>query len=432
MFHVHVQYRSRDGGSSCESARQYIAREGKYKLRGDKVRWVRSVHMPSWAGAGSAPTYWRAAEGDDSRENARTAILIEGAIPKTLNPEQQEELVLELIELIASRCSKDGRVVGKLPLTVALHEGYGRNPHIHILLSTSIADGHMRNADQWFHRYNPKNPSGGGARRSEFVTKRGWLFAVRSAWARLANAALVRFGQQPTLDHRSHAERGLAIEPQIHLGPTVAHMMRQGYATVRTQKFDEIERRKEEDRELADAIERRRKHVDTLKHDLFVLDHAESEFNMHCERELRNLLKEHPLSSGFETPLAATALVTDVGTRSLAHLDGALDSGRNFERFGSEVGLAWIPVRSGGAFWAVRPGRDSVVMLGRNHAATDAEDAESIEAMIRSASLMALVAPTLFVQSQLKQLSVDLLTRLGLEWPIEVLMPQMQRRPLRL
>jgi hypothetical protein len=87
MFHLHVRYCSRDGGRSCDAAREYIAREGRYEKRGDAVRWVRSLHMPEWVEGASAPAYWSAAEGRHSRANARTALLVEFALPKQLSDE---------------------------------------------------------------------------------------------------------------------------------------------------------------------------------------------------------------------------------------------------------------------------------------------------------------------------------------------------------
>jgi len=81
MFHVHIGYRSRDGGTSCEAARQYIVREGKYRKRGDVVRMVAPIHMPAWAGDRSANAYWAAAEGNHSRANGRTALILEFALP---------------------------------------------------------------------------------------------------------------------------------------------------------------------------------------------------------------------------------------------------------------------------------------------------------------------------------------------------------------
>jgi hypothetical protein len=392
---------------------------------------VKSLHMPEWAGAGSAAQYWRAAEGRDSRENARTAILIECAIPKNLTPEQQEALVLELAEEIASMCSAHGQIVGKLPLIVALHEGFGRNPHIHILLSTSIADGFVRNARTWFRRYNPKNPSSGGARRSEFVAKLGWLYKVRKAWARLANAALQRCGLPPALDHRSHAARGLTTEPQIHLGPAVAHMMRQGYATARSRKYVDIERRKEEDRAREDALKRRRKLISALEREWIALDHAASECMLACNRDLRELLKDHPLGVGLEGLAAnATAFVTEFDMDSPSMPGNARPAAPDLSRFGNAVGAAWLAVSTGDAVWAVKPEQDSVVMLAHRYAATDAKDAESMQALIRAASVLPLVRPKLSVQEWMKRLSIDLLRNLGLEWPVEGLVLQPPRRKL--
>lgn len=44
----------------------------------------------------------------------------------------------------------------------------------------------------------------------------------RVRWEQLANGALERAGHSQRIDHRSHAERGIAKAPSKHLGPTAA------------------------------------------------------------------------------------------------------------------------------------------------------------------------------------------------------------------
>ena len=168
---MHIQYRSCDGGRSCDKARQYIAREGEFVGCGDTVRWVKSLHMPVWAGDGSTAVYWQAAEGRHSRVNARTGILFEFALPKVLTVPDQDALALRMAELLSPMATEDASS-GRLPVTLAIHEGYGRNPHVHALVSTSIADGLVRTVGTWFRRRTPKSPGAGGAQRSVYVTKR--------------------------------------------------------------------------------------------------------------------------------------------------------------------------------------------------------------------------------------------------------------------
>lgn len=41
----------------------------------------------------------------------------------------------------------------------------------------------------------------------------------REAWAEMANEHLARFGHEKRIDHRSRAERGIELEPDIYVGP---------------------------------------------------------------------------------------------------------------------------------------------------------------------------------------------------------------------
>ena len=63
----------------------------------------------------------------------------------------------------------------KLPYTLAIHRGGedGENPHAHLMFSERGHDGIERSAEQWFKRYNGKEPEKGGARKSRAAKARG-------------------------------------------------------------------------------------------------------------------------------------------------------------------------------------------------------------------------------------------------------------------
>lgn len=235
MFHLHVSRVSRRIKRDAASQIDYIARTGRYKGRGDEVRWVESMNMPDWAGAGHH-TYWTALDTHPCRINARLLYSVEVALPRQLDVDAQDRLAREF----ASRLAADsaGRDDGKaVPLTMAIHEGVRgddaltgrqRNPHLHIKLSVSVNDGLSRPAQQWFRRANPSAPARGGAPRSTVIGTRRWLIGIRELWASLANAALVAAGFPGALDHRSHRTRGLDVLPTRHLGPRETEMLRRG------------------------------------------------------------------------------------------------------------------------------------------------------------------------------------------------------------
>ncbi|WP_264767783.1 MobA/MobL family protein, partial [Klebsiella pneumoniae] len=75
------------------------------------------------------------------------------------------------------------------------------------MISERKNDGIERPADQWFKRYNAKQPERGGAQKSESLKPKGWLEQTREAWADHANRALERAGHDARIDHRTHLRR---------------------------------------------------------------------------------------------------------------------------------------------------------------------------------------------------------------------------------
>lgn len=418
MFHLNVRYRSRDGGGSCEAARQYIAREGRYAKRGDTVRWVRSLNMPEWADGASAPKYWRAAEGRHSRVNARTAILVEFAVPKQLAAEDQDSLVLAMLEALSAMGVEEPSFL-RLPLTAALHEGYGRNPHAHVLVSLSLNDEIYRAEEQWFRRYSPKHPTKGGARRSEYVTKRRWLYRVREVWAALANAALSRCGMQPALDHRSHAVRGLSRAPQIHLGPRVAEMSRRGVDTERGRRRRAIDEANEAALDLDARLQRTRQAMARAELEWQEAAHSEAYWRERQRAEWGELLRDHPLAgSAPELRRHATALVVESDRANAAAVGRALqryaDAGAFREVFGSD----WDVIATSAGVWGIRPGRNDVVMLAPGYVATDGEAEDSLRVMLKAVQILQMKVPVVAVAERARDLVQRLLDALGHGWRV--------------
>ena len=110
----------------------------------------------------------------------------------------------------------------------------GENPHAHLMFSERGNDGIARTAEQWFKRYNAKEPEQGGARKSRAAKAGDWLATTRQTWEQTANRALGQAGREARIDHRSLADRRdaarrdgdldraaeLSREPNVHLGPS--------------------------------------------------------------------------------------------------------------------------------------------------------------------------------------------------------------------
>lgn len=69
---------------------------------------------------------------------------------------------------------------------------------------------------------------------------------MRQLWAKMANACLATHGHAARIDHHSHAERGLALEPQNKVGPNAARRARRGEPSERVDEHRAIARRNQE------------------------------------------------------------------------------------------------------------------------------------------------------------------------------------------
>jgi hypothetical protein len=204
IFNLTASIGSRSGGASAAAKFDYITREGKYARGGDELREKESGNMPSWA-VESPREYWAAAD-EYERANGRLYREVHAALPVELDAGRQRAL--------ARRLAQDLTAAERLPYTLVIHEGGGRNPHVHILWSERGNDGHDRSAETWFKRANSKDPARGGARKSSAANSRDWLPGLREQWAGRVNHALTRAGRPERVDHRSLAVQAAEARAQ--------------------------------------------------------------------------------------------------------------------------------------------------------------------------------------------------------------------------
>ena len=167
----------------------------------------------------------------------RQFLHVEFALPRELNEGEQIELAREFARRLTGADNGE-----RLPYTLAVHRGKGENPHAHLMISERANDGIERSREQWFKRYNSKEPEKGGARKSMTTRPKDWLEETRKEWADHANQALQRVGSRErihegTLDqqYRDALESGdeLAAKrlkdqvPGVHIRPA---QRRQGRA----------------------------------------------------------------------------------------------------------------------------------------------------------------------------------------------------------
>lgn len=217
IFHLHVSYVSRSRGSSATYSAEYINRIGSSARRPDKVLASGSMHMPPWVEDELGMGYWKQADGTGTRANARLAYRVEFALPRGFELEALIRLVQRYGAALSALCVR-GRAGCQVPISWAIHAGFGRNPHAHLLVSPAIADSLERAPKQWFRRAHPKDPQRGGTVKATWMGKRSWLIAIRQLWAEVGNTALAEAGRMPTLDHRSYRARGIDRPAGRHRG----------------------------------------------------------------------------------------------------------------------------------------------------------------------------------------------------------------------
>lgn len=149
---------------SCKNRFHYITRTAHYKNHKDnvheKVEFVKSGNMPSFAEK-RPDLFWEAAHNYE-RKNARTAASQVIALPKELTVQQRIELAEALIKQFTDEFN--------FPYTAAIHNHTGEiggqdQPHLHIMYCERSVDEHNRTAEQFFSRYNDKDPANGGAQK---------------------------------------------------------------------------------------------------------------------------------------------------------------------------------------------------------------------------------------------------------------------------
>lgn len=195
----------------------YIMREDKYKPHAEKKeskfeKFENSGHgnMPDWA-KDNPKIFWQEADKHE-RQNGRIYKEHIIALPRELNEEQRLALVNDWIKQ---------EIGDKHPYSFAIHTPQGMDgkdqPHVHFMFSQRTHDGIERSPDQFFKRYNGKDPSKGGAKKAnEAMTKTKSKEAVKEQRLRLGdhiNKHLERAGSKSRVDMRNWKEKGLDQKP---------------------------------------------------------------------------------------------------------------------------------------------------------------------------------------------------------------------------
>lgn len=199
---------------------EYIERDGKYeKKKSDDLEYSDSGNMPIWASE-KPQLFWQAADLYE-RKNGSTYREFEIALPRELSPEQRIDLVQDFITQ---------EIGSKYPYQVAIHNPKAMDgleqPHAHLMFNERLQDGIERDPQQYFKRYNGKDPEKGGAKKDNTgkdpKTRKDEIRDLRQRWENISNRHLERAGLDTRIDMRSYKDQGIEKSPEKKLLPSQA------------------------------------------------------------------------------------------------------------------------------------------------------------------------------------------------------------------
>ncbi|HEY5300090.1 MAG TPA: Ti-type conjugative transfer relaxase TraA, partial [Acetobacteraceae bacterium] len=167
------------------------------------------------------------------RKDARVAREIEVSLPHELTGEQRLALTREFAQGLADRYG--------VAVDFAIHSPHGktdiRNHHAHIMMTTRKVGPDDLGEKSDLELENKKLQALG------LPTSHEQLRDIRIGWEQRTNEHLARAGLDIRVDHRSHQERGLEIEPTQHMGVHATQMERRGKDVSRVRLDEEAAKR---------------------------------------------------------------------------------------------------------------------------------------------------------------------------------------------
>lgn len=233
---------------------------------------------------------WNAAEFAENRKDARVAREIEIGLPHELTAEQRLELTRAFAQDLANRYG--GAV------DFAIHQPHDasdvRNHHAHLLMTTRQVTEEGLGEKTHIEWKNVRLLNEG------LPTTQMQLRDIRQSWEQHANEHLAMAGLDVRIDHRSHQERGLELEPTEHMGVHATQMQRRGLDVSRTRLDAEAAQRN------AELIREKPEQV------LAIVTNEKSVFDRHdIARTLHRYINDdaQTFQNAFATVMASPALV---------------------------------------------------------------------------------------------------------------------------
>lgn len=233
IYHLSTKPVSRSSGRTATASIAYRAgiaikdeRTGKehdYTKRSGVVETT--LHTPNNLEIDRAEL-WNLAETTETRKNSRTAREIVVNLPYELDESCRSELVNEFARDLANKYGVAVDVAVHLPDA----EGDNRNHHAHIMLTTRKLE-RLESGRIALTSKSQLEMSNTQLKERDLPTARDELKLIRKQWADLTNDYMKERNIPVTIDHRSHAERGLDQLPTQKLGWEASAMERKGIAT---------------------------------------------------------------------------------------------------------------------------------------------------------------------------------------------------------
>ncbi|MEN8237339.1 MAG: AAA family ATPase [Pseudomonadota bacterium] len=243
LYHLHVKMISRGKGQSGASALAYRAgvelvdqRIGQsFDYQSKSVQHVEMLlpeHVPEFMklwqeelAQNRQETLQKFSdyiESFEKRVDSQIYREIEVALPHELTNEQNIKLARDFVQ---HHCVNKGMVaICNFHFDVDKKTGQSK-PHCHVLLSTRhiTVDGFGFKNRDW--------------------EKKDLVYEWRERWADYVNVTLKEQGIEARVDHRSYADRGIDIEPQLKKSHKVLQRVKQGLESFRYAAFEDIRRR---------------------------------------------------------------------------------------------------------------------------------------------------------------------------------------------
>ena len=228
IFHFTVNSGSKGKGAvHCN----YILRVGQYEAKTDLA--YSHSKLPDWAE--SPDEFWGAADKFE-RKNGSVYREFEFALPRELALKQNIDFVKDWIN----------KVLPKQFYSFAIHNPNASdgelNMHCHLMICERKNDGIDRPAEQFFSRYNTKNPKNGGAKKLNTgisgKQRKQDMMELREEFALLQNDHLERAGSTARVDHRTLKKQGVNRVPQAHIGHSAWSLLKAGKPSKRMQMME--------------------------------------------------------------------------------------------------------------------------------------------------------------------------------------------------